>query len=86
MVDSILRLYRSSAGLGSDWLIEGPSPVHGLVIAVADDPLASVAVSTEMADLLGVETAVLDHGGHFWPVEAPVEAAAAISAFWMSLG
>lgn len=85
MVDSILRLYRSSGDLGTEWVVTAPSPVPGLVIAVADDPLVSVSANTEMAELLGAQVAILDHGGHFWPYEAPADAAAALQAFWTSL-
>jgi len=85
MVDSILRLYRSSDGLGTDWLITGPSALPGLVIAVANDPLGSVRVNTEMAEVLGAELAVIDHGGHFWPLEAPAAGAAALREFWERL-
>lgn len=85
MVGSILKLYRSSAGLGSEWLVTEPSARPGLVVAVADDPLGSVRVCEEMAGRLGAELAVLDHGGHFWPLEAPVAAAAALRAFWVGL-
>ena len=85
MVDSILRLYRSSTGLGVDWLITGPATVPGLVVIAADDPLGSVHVNREMAEQLGAGLAVLDSGGHFWPIEAAAAGAAAISGFWATL-
>jgi len=85
MVDSILRLYRSSDGLGTEWLITGPSERPGLVIGVADDPLGSVHVCEEMATRLGADVAVLDLGGHFWPLEAPAAGAAALAEFWAGL-
>lgn len=85
MIDSILRLYRSSGGLGTEWVVTAPSPLPGLVIAVADDPLVSVPANTEMAERLGAQVAVLEHGGHFWPYEAPTVAAAALRAFWTSI-
>ena len=85
MVDCILRLYRSSDGLGTEWVADGPSARPGLVIAVADDPLGDVAVNTEMARRLGAEIAVLETGGHFWPLEAPVAGADALREFWARL-
>lgn len=85
MVESILRLYRSSGGLGTDWVVTGPSDRPGLVVGVADDPLASVAVCSEMADRLGADLAVIDRGGHFWPLEAPAEGAAVLRTFWAGL-
>lgn len=85
MVDNILKLYRSSLGLGSEWHVDGPSAVPGMVIAVADDPLASVRVSEEMAARLGASVTVLEHGGHFWPLGASAAGAAALTAFWSTL-
>lgn len=85
MVEHILRLYRSSGGLGTDWVAAGPSTVPGMVVAVADDPLASVRVSEAMASRLGASLTVLDHGGHFWPVEAAAAGAAALTGFWAGL-
>jgi len=85
MVDSVLRLYRSSEGLGVDWVATAPSPAPGLVIGVADDPLVDARVNREMAERLGVDVVVLDHGGHFWPLEAAPEGAAALRAFHASL-
>lgn len=86
MVDSILALYRSSDGrLGTEWVATGPTAIPGLVIGSADDPLLSVNVARKMADELGAGLAVLEHGGHFWPVEAPEDAAKVLAEFWASL-
>lgn len=86
MVDSILALYRSSDGrLGTEWTADGPTERPGLVIASADDPLLGVDVAHKMADVLGAQVAVLEGGGHFWPVEAAEQAADALRGFWSSL-
>lgn len=86
MVDSILALYRSSDGrLGTAWVADGHTSTPGLVIGSADDPLLSVHVARAMADELGAGLAVLEHGGHFWPVEAADDAAQVLTAFWASL-
>lgn len=86
MADSILALYRSSDGLGSDWLIDGPPDHPGLIIASADDPFISVRTNHELAELMEVDLVLLESGGHFWPIEAPEAARAAITRFWDSLG
>ncbi|MFN8051857.1 MAG: alpha/beta hydrolase [Acidimicrobiales bacterium] len=85
MADSILALYRSSDGLGTEWVATGPSDTPGLVVACADDPLGSVPVAESMATLMGAGLTVLETGGHFWPLEAAAPAAAALDAFWAGL-
>ncbi|MBK6670838.1 MAG: alpha/beta hydrolase [Actinobacteria bacterium] len=85
MIDAILRLYRSSDGLGSGWLASGRLPKPGLVVVAADDALGDVELTTMMAQRTGAELAVLDHGGHFWPIENPEGGADAIASFHASL-
>lgn len=86
MVTSILALYRSSDGrLGTEWTANGPTATPGLVIASADDPLLGVDVARRMATELGAQVAVLEGGGHFWPIEAAEGAAAALREFWASI-
>jgi len=87
MVDSILRLYRSATAIGEEWAAEGPSPVPGLLVVGANDAFGDEGRSRNVAGRLGaeVEVEVIDGGGHWWPLDSPDAAAAALEAFWSRL-
>lgn len=85
MVDAILRLYRSSDGLGSRWLATGPTPKPGMVLAAADDTFGDESLSRHMAERMGARFHLLETGGHFWPLATPSAAADAIGEYLASL-
>lgn len=84
MKDCILRLYRSGANVFRDWSL-GPVAVPGLVLWGADDPYAAPLYADRLGKATGAAVRVLDCG-HWWQLERPQAAAAAITAFWRGLG
>jgi pimeloyl-ACP methyl ester carboxylesterase len=83
MKDCILKLYRSAVNVGAEW---EPDLAHAatrpsLIIWGKDDPYVPVVYAERLAERVGGELVVLDTR-HWWPVQAPAEAAAAIAAFW----
>jgi len=88
MSQSILDFYRSavpnvSAGWWED--IMGPTRSRGLVLLLPDPPDAE-AMSLEVAERLGAETARLDDLNHCWMAEAPEVVAPVLERFWSSFG
>jgi hypothetical protein len=87
MSRSILDFYRSavpnvSAGWWED--IEGPTRSPGLVLLLPDPP-EDEAMSLEVAQRLGAETARLDALNHCWMAEGPGVVAPLLERFWSSL-
>jgi pimeloyl-ACP methyl ester carboxylesterase len=87
MSRSILDFYRSaipnvSAGWWED--IEGPTRSRGLVLLLPDPP-EEEAMSLEVAQRLGAETARLDALNHCWMAEGPEVASPVLERFWSSL-
>ena len=87
MSRSILDFYRSarpnvSAGWWDD--ITGPTPSRGLVLLLPDPP-SDEAMSREVAEWLGAETARLESLNHCWMAEAPELVAPVLERFWSSL-
>lgn len=85
MKDAILRLYRSAVHVGAEWqpgveTITRPA----LIIWGAADPFADVALAERLAKRVHAKLVLLPETGHWWPVERPDEAAAAMRAFWDS--
>ncbi len=59
----------------------------GLVIIAPDDHYAgTVEMHTDVADRLGATTATIDGTGHWWMLQQPDQAAAALAAFWDRVG
>ncbi len=83
---AILALYRSAVNIGSEWgpgidRITGP----GLLINAADDPFRVPGSSAALAARTGAGTATLTGCGHWWMLDDPAGAAAAINEFWAGL-
>jgi pimeloyl-ACP methyl ester carboxylesterase len=83
MKDCILRLYRSAVDVSGQW---GPdlerAPSQALLVWGADDPFAAVEIAERSAKRVGGEALVLRDCGHWWPLERPAEAAAALETLW----
>ena len=82
MVDCILDLYRSATDLGRDWGHHGQASPNGLVIAGDADLLGNVDKSRATAEALGAEVAIIEGGGHWWPLDSPEAGARALESFW----
>lgn len=85
----ILELYRSAVpNPHADWgaELDRPAPAPGLVLQPTADPYDDPARSGEVAARLGARTQRLEGLGHWWMLQDPATAAAALRAFWGSLG
>jgi pimeloyl-ACP methyl ester carboxylesterase len=83
----ILDFYRSaipnvSAGWWRD--VTGPTRARGLVLLLPDPPEVE-AMSFEVAERIGADTARLDRLDHCWMAEAPGTVAPVLERFWSSL-
>jgi pimeloyl-ACP methyl ester carboxylesterase len=88
MAGCILDLYRSAVpNPFSDWGAElsRPATAPGLVLQPTADPYDDPARSAEVAARLGARTERLDGLGHWWMLQDPAAAAAALREFWGSL-
>ncbi len=88
MAGCILDLYRSAVpNPYADWGAElaRPAPAPGLVLQPTVDPYDDPARSEEIAARLGVRTERLDGLSHWWMLQDPAAAAAALRTFWGSL-
>ena len=86
MRDTMLVLYRSAIHIGREWgpgidRIQGP----GLVVDAPGDPYTSPGNVAAFVERTGAARAELDGCGHWWMLEAPDRAAAALEAFWADL-
>jgi pimeloyl-ACP methyl ester carboxylesterase len=89
MSGCILDLYRSAVpNPHADWGPElaRPAPAPGLVLQPTADPYDDPARSGEVAARLGARTHRLEGLGHWWMLQDPAAAAAALRTFWESLG
>lgn len=87
MSRSILDFYRSAVpNVAADWWgdVTGPTPSRGLVLLLPDPPEVQ-AMSTEVANRLGAETASLGDLNHCWMAEAPQAVKPVLERFWSSL-
>ena len=83
MTDCILRLYRSAVDVGREWqdaiaTISRPA----LILWGKDDPYAGPRFAERLAARVGGQLMVFEQCGHWWPLERPAEAAAALERFW----
>jgi pimeloyl-ACP methyl ester carboxylesterase len=88
MAGCILDLYRSAVpNPHADWGRElaRPAKAPGLVLQPSADPYDDPARSGEVAAALGASTTRLDGLGHWWMLQDPEAAAAALRAFWGSV-
>lgn len=87
MSRSILDFYRSAVpNVAADWWEDaaGARRARGLVLLLPDRP-EEEAMSLEVAERLGAETARLDDLNHCWMAEAPDETAAVLERFWATI-
>lgn len=86
---AILALYRSApqsamAQAGAD--LRGLAAKPGLVIIPTEDHFTGgETLARRTADRAGAEVAVLEGLGHWWMLQDPAAAAAALNAFWAGL-
>jgi len=88
MSQSILDFYRAAVpNVSAGWWdeIRGPTRSRGLVLLLPDPP-EEEAMSLQVAERLGAETARLDDLNHCWMAEAPEVVAPVLERFWASLG
>jgi pimeloyl-ACP methyl ester carboxylesterase len=83
----ILDFYRSATpNLAADWWtdVTGPTRSRGLVLLLPDPP-ETEAMSLEVAQRLGAQTARLEGLNHCWMAEAPDVVGGTLQRFWSSL-
>ncbi|MCW2550945.1 MAG: hypothetical protein JWR78_726 [Mycobacterium sp.] len=87
---AILALYRSArqpAMAEAGRALEKAAARPGLSLLATDDPYIGPAEHRRRAaHRAGAHTAVLDQLGHWWMVQDPARGAAALTAFWATLG
>jgi pimeloyl-ACP methyl ester carboxylesterase len=87
---AILAVYRSArqpAMAEAGRALEKAAARPGLSLLATDDPYIGPAEHRRRAaDRAGAHTAVLDQLGHWWMVQDPARGAAALTAFWATLG
>jgi pimeloyl-ACP methyl ester carboxylesterase len=83
MKDCILRLYRSAIDVGREWQADVERITRpGLVLWSQDDPYVAPIFAERLAARVRGELVLLEGCGHWWPLERPAEAAAALERFW----
>jgi pimeloyl-ACP methyl ester carboxylesterase len=88
MSRSILDFYRSAVpNVAVGWWddITEPTRSRGLVLLLPDPPEVE-AMSLEVAERMGAETARLDGLNHCWMAEAPETVVPVLERFWATLG
>jgi pimeloyl-ACP methyl ester carboxylesterase len=86
MSRSILDFYRSAVpNLAEDWWkdLTGPTRSRGLVLLLPDPPEVE-AMSLEVAERMGAQTAHLEDLDHCWMAQAPDVVARTLQRFWSS--
>jgi pimeloyl-ACP methyl ester carboxylesterase len=83
MASCILDLYRSATpNPYADWKEGfGPTPAPGLVLWPTEDPFGDETKSRQVAEMLGARHQSLDGLSHWWPLQAPADAAAVLVEF-----
>jgi pimeloyl-ACP methyl ester carboxylesterase len=82
----ILDLYRSATpNPHHHWGPLAPTAAPGLILHPTDDPFSNARLAAEVADSLGARFVRMDGVGHFWPYQAPDQAATIFKTFWTSL-
>lgn len=86
MKESILRLYRSGRDVFETWGADiARTSAPGLVLWGARDVYAAPIYAERIGEVTGATVQILDCG-HWWQVEEPDAAAAAIRLYWRTLG
>jgi pimeloyl-ACP methyl ester carboxylesterase len=86
MKDCILKLYRSAVNVGKEWDTELSNiPPKGLLIWGADDPYMAISYADGLARRTGATLLALSQTGHWWPLQRPAEAAAALEDHWAKM-
>jgi pimeloyl-ACP methyl ester carboxylesterase len=83
MKNCILCLYRSAVHVGTEWqpdLEKVSRPA--LILWGVNDPYVPARYAERLAARVRGELIVFENCGHWWPLERPVEAAAALERFW----
>jgi pimeloyl-ACP methyl ester carboxylesterase len=83
MKDCILKLYRSAVNVGAEWYPDLKNiPAGGLLIWGVDDPYMAISYAEKLTEYTGAHLHRLEGVGHWWPLQAPAEAAAALEQHW----
>jgi pimeloyl-ACP methyl ester carboxylesterase len=83
MKECILGLYRSAVGVGEEWE-DGVARITrpALILWSRDDPYVAPRFAERLAARVRGELVLFEGCGHWWPLERPAEAAAALEGFW----
>ena len=83
MKSCILRLYRSAVHVGREWQADVEKIRRpALILWSRDDPYVAPVFAERLAARVRGELVLLEGCGHWWPLERPGEAAAALERFW----
>jgi pimeloyl-ACP methyl ester carboxylesterase len=83
MKECILGLYRSAVHVGAEWEDEVARITRpALIIWSRDDPYVAPRFAERLAARVHGELVLLEECGHWWPLQRPAEAAAALERFW----
>jgi pimeloyl-ACP methyl ester carboxylesterase len=83
MREAILRLYRSAVNVGREWQAGVEKITRpALIVWGKDDPYVAPVFAERLAARVAGELVLLEGCGHWWPLERPAEAAAALERFW----
>lgn len=86
MKDCILKLYRSATEVFKEWQPDSENIDRpGLMIWGGKDPYMPIDFARKMAERTGARLLVFEDSSHWWPLEKPAEAAAALEEFWASV-
>src|SRR5438132_4638073 len=79
----ILSLYRSAVSVGEEWE-DGVAAITrpALILWSRNDPYVAPRFAERLAARVRGQLVFLEGCGHWWPLERPVEAAAALERFW----
>ena len=83
MKQCILGLYRSAVRVGEEWEDDVARITRpALILWSRDDPYVTPRFAERLAARVRGELVLLEGCGHWWPLERPAEAAAALERFW----
>jgi len=87
MREVILRLYRSAANVGREWQADVEKISRpALILWSEDDPYVAPVFAQRLAARVSGTLVLLEGCGHWWPLQRPAEAAAALEEFWQRPG